>query len=72
MTHCTDNLPILYYCTQELSEWVKGSVTLASTDGDTEKELLTGFLVSSSDEQSEHKKCSNFFASSIDIPIQEG
>lgn len=46
-------------------------LTLASTDGDTGN-VFKDLLASSSDEQSEHKKCSNFFASSMVIPIQEG
>lgn len=46
-------------------------LTLASTDGDTGN-AFKDLLASSSDEHSEHKKCSNFFASSMVIPIQEG
>lgn len=44
-------------------------VTLAS--GDTGN-VFNGLLASSSEEQSEHKNWSNFFASSIDIPMQFG
>lgn len=52
-------------------KWSASVLTLASTDGDTGK-TFKDLLASSSDEQSEHRKWSNFLASSMVIPIQEG
>jgi len=46
-------------------------LTLTSSDGDTGN-TFKDLFASSSDEQSEHKKWSDFLASSIVIPIQEG
>lgn len=46
-------------------------LTLVSTDGDTGN-VFKDLFASSSDEQSEHKKWSNFFASSMVIPMQDG
>lgn len=58
-------------CYQLQEEGLDPLLTLTSRDGDSGN-VCRDFLASSSDEQSEHKKCSNFFASSIVIPIQEG
>lgn len=53
-----------------MKRWKYKYLTLAS-DGDTGN-AFNDLLASSSDEQSEHKKWSNFFASSMVIPMQEG
>lgn len=53
-----------------MKRWKYKYLTLAS-DGDTGN-AFKDLLASSSDEQSEHKKWSNFFASSMVIPMQEG
>lgn len=46
-------------------------LTLISEPGDAEN-VAWGFFTSSSDEHSEHIKCSSFFASSIVMPTQAG
>lgn len=50
---------------------VQKDFTLPSAIGDAEN-VLPPFFGSSSATQSEHKKWSNFFASSIVMPMQEG
>lgn len=49
----------------------KSAQTLASTDGDTGN-AFKDLLASSPDLQSEHRNWSNFFASSMVMPIHEG
>lgn len=71
MVHRSDNWTDNYYHINSDKIVTPLIITLGSPDGDTATEFRV-FLVSSSDAQSEHMNFSNFFASSIVIPIQEG
>lgn len=61
---------MMHFRSECIKEEKRNILTFASA-GDAGKEFKD-LLVSSSDEHSEHKNWSSFFASSIDMPIQEG
>lgn len=57
---------------QDKAEDNKIMLTLVSAGCGDRGIILLDFLASSSDEQSEHKKCSSFFACSIVMPMHAG
>ena len=65
---CTAKLILVSLMRLKQLEYI---LTLTSSDGDTGN-TFKDLFASSSDEQSEHRKWSDFLASSIVIPIQEG